>query len=77
MAVINLAITIPDAQMARVQAALKAHWAVAGQPALTNAEVVEKLRMSLISNIKDICKRTEEDAAKATALATVTEVGAA
>lgn len=76
MAVINLAITIPDGQMARVQAALKAHWAVAGSPALTNAEVVERLRLSLISSIKDIVKRVEEDAAKATALSTVTEVGA-
>lgn len=76
MATINLAITIPDAQMTRVQAALKTHWAEAGKPTLTNAQVVERLRTSVISSIKDIVKRVEEDAAKASAIATVTEVGA-
>lgn len=82
MATINLAIVIPDAQMARVQAGMRANWGQvidAGTGLMrdrTNAELIEMLRLSVISSIKDIVKRTETDAAKAAAASGVTDVTA-
>lgn len=70
MATINLAIVIPDAQMPRVQAAMRANW---GQ-ALTNADLIERLRVAVMANITDITRRFEQDAAKATAVSGVSDV---
>jgi len=79
MATINLAITIPDAQMARVQAGMRAHWGqvpngAGGKRDMTNAELIERLRTSVISSTKDIVKRTEEDTARVATTAGITEV---
>ena len=85
MAVLNLAITIPDDQVARMRAALRTHWGQVEDPVgqsppvyrdLTNNELTEKLRTSLVSSIKDIVKRVEADAAKAAAEATIVPVDA-
>jgi hypothetical protein len=80
MAVINLAVTIPDNQVARMQAALQTWWGLVEDPPgsgqfrdLTNAELTERLRQGVVRNIRDIVKRVEADAAKAAAEAGVTE----
>jgi hypothetical protein len=64
MAVLNFSITVPDAQVTRVQTALKAYL---GNPAMTNPEVVEGLRQEFIARIKEIVVRQEREAAIAAA----------
>ena len=79
MATFNLIITYPDAQGPRIIAALKEHWTVYvnGVPvAPTTAQVIEKLRLSVVANVKDIVHRVERDAARVTADATVVVVDA-
>jgi hypothetical protein len=72
MAIINLAITVPDAQMARVQAACRATFGqvddgLGGLRDLTNAEIIERLRQGVIGQIKTMVARTERSAAIAAA----------
>jgi hypothetical protein len=79
MAVINLAITYPDAQAVRIMNALKAHWTttVDGVDIVpTNPQVIEKLRLAVVANIKDIVQRIERDAAVKTAADAITVVDA-
>jgi hypothetical protein len=69
MAVVNLSITIPDAQMARVQAACRAAFGQVDDGAggfrdLTNAEIVERLRQGVITQIKTMVSRSEREAAR-------------
>lgn len=57
MAVINLAITVPDAQIGRVQAAARATFGQVSDGAggfrdMTNAEIVERIRQETIHMIK-------------------------
>lgn len=80
MATINLAVNIPDGQVARMRAALRTWWGDIEDPPgsgtmrpMTNAELEEKLRQVVVRNIRDIVKRVEADAAKAAAEAGVTE----
>ena len=84
MAQFNLVIAHPDAQQTRIVSALKTHWTTQEQDengdvqtvVPTNAEVVEKLRQSVISAIKDIVKRVERDAAVQAAADAIEEVDA-
>lgn len=80
MAVFNLAINYPDAQQARILNALKAHWTTKDKKGVdvvpTTAQVVEKLRLVVVSNIKDIVFSRERDAAVKGAAAGVTVVDA-
>ena len=80
MAVINLAVTIPDDQVVRMRAALRTWWGKVEDPLgsgqfrdLTNAELTERIRLGVVRNIRDIVKRVEADAAKAAAEAGVNE----
>lgn len=50
MAVINLAITIPDAQVTRVQEAIRGTFEL--PPTATNPELIEKLRQETLLMIK-------------------------
>jgi hypothetical protein len=79
VATIPLSITVPDAQMARVQAACRASFGqvpdgtadpVTGLPNLrdlTNQEIIERLRQSVITQIKTMVSNTERAAARAAA----------
>ena len=64
MAVMNLAITVPDAQLSRVQSALKTYL---GNPAMTNAEAQEGFRLQVVARLKEIVARVEKEAAIAAA----------
>lgn len=64
MAVVNLAITIPDDQVARTIAAFRVQW---NDPAMTQPQAIERLRLEVIQHIKDIVRRVERDAAIAAA----------
>jgi len=81
MATFNLAINYPDAQGTRIMNALKAHWTTTdeqGNPVVpTNAQAIEKLRLAVVANVKDIVLRVERDAAVKAAADAITEVGAA
>lgn len=66
MATVNLAITIPDDQVDRMRAGLRAYWGKIEDPPgsgqmreMTNAEVVERLRKETIGNIKLMVKKAE------------------
>lgn len=66
MGTFNLSINYPDTQATRIMDALKKHWTttVNGVDVIpTNAQVTEKLRLVMVSNIKDIVQRVERDAA--------------
>jgi hypothetical protein len=70
MGTFNLAINYPDAQAARIMTALRTHWTttVDGVPVVpTNAQAIEKLRLAVAENVKDIVQRVERDAAVKTA----------
>jgi len=75
MATFNLAITYPDAQGTRIMTALKTHWTVDGVVP-TNAEAIEKLRLAVVANVKDIVLRVERDAAVKAAADAITVVDA-
>jgi hypothetical protein len=64
MAVLNFSITIPDAQTARAQIAIKAYL---GDPLMTNAAAIEGLRQQFIARIKEIVLAHERAAAIAAA----------
>lgn len=79
MATFNLTITYPDAQATRIMDALKKHWTIKvnGVDVVpTNAQVIEKLRLAVAANVKDIVQRVERDAATTTAHAGVVPVDA-
>lgn len=60
MATLNMSITIPDAQLSRVQVALKDYF---GDANMTNAAAVEALRQEVIARIKELVRRKEIAAA--------------
>ena len=64
MAVMNISITVPDAQLSRVQNALKTYL---GNPAMTNAEAVEGFRLQCVTRLKEIVAIIEQRAAIAAA----------
>lgn len=72
MATFNLTVTYPDAEQARILAALKEHWKNADGSLPTNAQVVEKLRQVVAANVKDIVVMVERNAAVKTAADGVT-----
>jgi hypothetical protein len=80
MAVFNLAVTYPDAQQARILTALKAHWTTKDAQGVdvvpTTQQVVEKLRLVVVANIKDIVFTQERDAAVKAAAAGIVVVDA-
>jgi hypothetical protein len=73
MATFNLVVTYPDAEGPRIMAALKTHWTENGVVP-SNAEVVEKLRLVVAANVKDLVLRVEREAAIEAAAAAVTPV---
>jgi len=81
MATFNLVITYPDGQQSRILNALKTHWTEEDPethlPVVpTTQEVIEKLRLVMVSNIKDIVQKVERDIAVQAAAAAVTTVDA-
>ncbi len=62
MATFNLTVSFPDGQQTRVLNALKTHWTENGVIP-TSPQVLEKLRLVVASNIKDIVQRVEYQAA--------------
>jgi hypothetical protein len=64
MATMNISITVPDAQLSRVQTALKTYL---GNPAMTNPEAVEGFRLQCVARLKEIVAITEQRAAIAAA----------
>jgi hypothetical protein len=75
MATFNLVVTYPDGDGTRIMNALKTYWTVDGVVP-TNAQAVEKLRLAVVANVKDIVFRVERDAAIKAAADAVTQVGA-
>lgn len=71
MATFNLTVTFPDAQQARILTALRTHWTENGVVP-TNPQIVEKLRLVVAANVRDIVQRVERDAAVAAAAGGVT-----
>jgi hypothetical protein len=78
MATFNLAINYPDAQGTRIMDALKAHWTTQDENGNdvvpTNQEAIEKLRLAVTYNVRDIVLRQEREAAVKSAVDAVTEV---
>lgn len=78
MATINLAITIPDAQMARVRTALKTHGTYTdenGQVIVPdNAAIIENLRLGVMRQIRQMVRAYEEAQAIKTAQSAITDV---
>jgi hypothetical protein len=60
MAVLNFSITVPDAQVSRVQTAIKSYL---GDPGMTNAAAVEGMRQQFIARVKEIVVAHEKTAA--------------
>jgi len=75
MATFNLVITYPDGEATRIMNALKTHWTINGVVP-TNAQAIEKLRLAVVNNVKNIVFMVERDAAVKAAAEAVTEVGA-
>lgn len=80
MALVRLDINIPDAQMSRVQTALRARYGqvddgAGGLRDRTNAELVDALRFEVINQIKGIVFSHEAAAKRAEAL-TIPQVDA-
>jgi hypothetical protein len=75
MATFNLVVTYPDGDGTRIMNALKTYWTVDGVVP-TNAQAIEKLRLAVVANVKDIVFRVERDAAIKAAADAVTQVGA-
>lgn len=75
---INLKITIPDAQMARVQTALKAHSTYTNEQGVvvvpSNAEIIENLRQGVMQQIKQMVRAYETNKAIRTAQSGITDV---
>ncbi len=60
MAVLNLSVTIPDAELPRVQTAARDMF---NDPAMTNGQIQEALRQEVISMIKGMVRRFERKVA--------------
>lgn len=60
MAIVNLAINIPDGQVARVQAALRSRYSVS-----TNAEASEAFRQDVVEYLRSVVHQEERKAAAA------------
>lgn len=81
MAVLNLSVTIPDAQLPRVQNATRATFGqvpdgAGGFRDMTNAEIVERIRQEVIQMLKGIVRRHERAALVAAAEAPIVDVDA-
>ncbi len=64
MATFNLVITYPDAEQARIIAALKDHYfGTTPNPVPTNGQAVEALRLDVARRIKDMVREREYRAA--------------
>ena len=78
MATFNLEITYPDNQGTRIMNVLKAHWTTQDEQGNdvvpTNQEAIEKLRIAVTNNIRDIVFKTERDAAVKAAAEAVSAV---
>jgi hypothetical protein len=68
MATLNLTVNYPDAQQARILAALKARYANNGNPAPTNAQAIEGLRAEIGSIVRGIVQSYDQQAAAAAVL---------
>lgn len=72
MAILNLSVNVPDAQLPRVQAAAKFIFGqvddgAGGLRDMTNAEIVARLKLETIQMIKSIVHRAERQIALAAA----------
>lgn len=72
MAILNLSVTIPNAQISRVQTAVRAAFGqvpdgTGGMRDMTDEELVEKLRQDVIQTIKGMVIQHERSAAIAAA----------
>ena len=65
MAILNLSITVPDAQLTRTQNALKARATSAGMSNPSNAQAVEALRVEVAAFVKGIVLGYEQQVAAA------------
>lgn len=63
MATFNLTLTFPDAQQARVLAALKTAWPNPDGSVATNAQIVERLRQEVIGIVRGTVRNIEANAA--------------
>jgi hypothetical protein len=73
MAILNLSVTVPDAQLPRVQAAARAAFE---DPNMTNNQMIERIRQETISMIKGMVQRYEKGLLVAAAEAPVALVDA-
>lgn len=76
---INITLVVPDAQVSRVQDALRIHWGQIEDPPgtyrdLTNAELIDNLKDSLKRSVKGIVLRVEQEAAAQAARDAIVEV---
>ncbi len=81
MAVLNLSITVPDAQLSRVQTAARTTFGQVSDGAggfrdMTNAEILERLRQEMILMIKSMVQRSERLALIQASEAPITPVDA-
>lgn len=76
MTTFALSVTFPDAQQARIVAALKKHWTTTGNDGApvvpTNAQVQERLRLAMRDMVREIVTRVERHEAVTAAAASVT-----
>ena len=70
MATINLAITIPDEQVPRLQAAMRRKFG----GGLTNEQIIERVRLNLVIDLIAFVRQQEREAALASAAQSVTPV---
>jgi hypothetical protein len=76
MAVLNLSVTVPDDQIARLQAAARAQFGQVpngsgGFRDMTPAEIQERIRQDIISTLKQMTRRHERQTALLAAEASV------
>jgi hypothetical protein len=81
MAILNLSVTVPDAEVARLQAAARGHFGQVDDGAgelrdLSNAEITERLRQDVVAMLKQMVRRHERQAALLAAEASVTIISA-
>lgn len=81
MATINLSVTVPDAQLPRVQTAIRATYGqvddgAGGLRDMTNAEIVERIRKEVIAMVKGMVLRHERRVLEQQAESPIVEVDA-
>lgn len=81
MATVNLSIVVPDAQLARVQAAARSTFGqiddgAGGLRDMTNAEIVERIRQEVILMVKALVLKAERRVLVQAAEAPITTVDA-